>query len=86
MDGLTKVNNWIEVWLTGLDKIKVGTEVMDFDLKDEFYDFEKNKFKKCRIGKDQTCAYPFFIGIVEGVFDLTCWDKMLLNNYPKVTV
>ena len=83
--GLTKENNWIEVWLTGMDLIRTGTGDAPFNLTTEFYDFEKDRFENCRMGKTQTCPYPFFVGIVEGDFDLRCWSKMLKNNFPKVT-
>merc|ERR1712130_892731 len=81
--GVEKVNNWIEVWPTGLDQIEDSHGRRPFNLTDEYYDFENDRYLKCNIGKGRTCPYPFFVGIVEGDFDMSCWADMLNHNYPK---
>ena len=78
---LSKANNFIDVWITGLNeeiKSPGSSEPID-DLMSKFYDSSKKKVKKCKptTGK---CFFPFYIGIAEGATDLRKVFKMILDG------
>ena len=79
---LSKKNNWIELWITGLDsEIASPGNQVPLNLNDFFY--ENDKMKRCSVMKNKNCLYPFFVGIVEGKFDLDCYAHHIKDNTPS---
>ena len=74
---LSKKNNWVELWITGLDSEVISPgDIADMVLENEFS-------TRCSVMKAKNCLYPFFTGIVQGKVDLDCYANHIRDNTPS---